>query len=146
MFYLAKIFQQGSGELIDLLSLTSTSIRDRLFENLQRCFGNVPLSIYLNGATYILTLDPETSYPVSQASIFCAPDYYYLYNVCTIPEYQRKGLMLTLLSYLLLDIPEGSRVILRVLPSNISAILLYQSLGFKMINEEFMEFFTSSKR
>lgn len=137
MFYLDKISHHGSGELVDLSSLPPSTIRDHLINNLRRCFGNVPLGIYLDGSTY--TLSTET--PVAQASVFFDSDKYYIYNVCTLPEYQRKGLMRTLLQHLLSDLPHNSRVVLRVLPNNIAAISLYQSLGFKLISQEYMELY-----
>ncbi|MBK5111089.1 MAG: ribosomal protein S18-alanine N-acetyltransferase [Thermoleophilia bacterium] len=56
---------------------------------------------------------------------------WHLMNVAVAPEHRRRGLATRLIESALARIAEGSPVTLEVRPSNVSAIGLYESLGFR---------------
>ncbi|MCB0828188.1 MAG: ribosomal protein S18-alanine N-acetyltransferase [Solirubrobacterales bacterium] len=56
---------------------------------------------------------------------------WHLMNVAVAPEGRRRGLATRLIEAALARIPAGSPVTLEVRPSNVPAIALYESLGFR---------------
>jgi ribosomal-protein-alanine N-acetyltransferase len=56
---------------------------------------------------------------------------WHLMNVAVAPEYRRRGLATGLIDAAMAEIGEETPVTLEVRPSNVSAIGLYESLGFR---------------
>ena len=139
MFTLGKLEHPDplrTGQLVETLTQINSPLSLKLHQNLITCFGRTDPTIYSGGVTYYLCINQDE--PVSQADIYSTDKYTFLYNVCTIPQYRRRGLGRTLLQFLLKDLKKDTWITLQVSPQNEAAVKLYSDLGFSWLCYGFM--------
>jgi len=146
-FYIAGIDIPDPTDLFinELGYYIGSELTESIIDSMDDCFhlgNNIGIFPFTN--IYIITPDIERSSvaavsmgtPIENVDLnMQIQGAYYIYNVCVPSKYRRSGLGKTVMITLMQDMIERgiNKFVLEVDPNNISAYMLYQSLGFEKV-------------
>jgi hypothetical protein len=154
-FYIGSIDLEETINEPNLVHLSETiidpEISEALLGTLHKCFY-VDVGVYLPSKLIILSSNSEYNNVIASVSatplLYHLPEEYqqsdawYIYNVCTEPNFRGHGFsksaLIVLLNELIVTL-DVKTFLLEVEPTNIPAYKLYQSLGFIKLNEVISE-------
>lgn len=134
MYYVFSIDlpeRSGFVPLSEVSSAIPREYRTSLSRTLTNCFGPIGIGVYLPSTIYGIYSENRVV-----STIFVTSDHF-IYNLCTDPQYQGRGLMKQLLQIMIDEVSKTSfhplSFYLEVDPQNLPAYGLYLKSGFEKI-------------
>lgn len=126
-----QLGKSGFSPIGELSGVIPEEYRISLNKTLANCFGPVELGVYLPSTIYGIYSENRVV-----STLFLTSNNY-IYNLCTDPEYQGRGLMRQLLRYVIGEVSKTSfhplSFYLEVDPQNLPAYSLYLKAGFEKL-------------